>query len=77
MTLHVPADLEQQLKEYSRRKGKTEQQTLEEILRQVLQNSEKSNAKKRAWIGMASSELSDLSERVDELLFAEGLRGES
>ena len=77
MTLHVPADLEQQLKEYSRRQGKTEQQTLEEILRQVLQNSEKSNAKKRTWIGMASSELSDLSERVDELLFAEGFRGES
>jgi hypothetical protein len=77
MTLYVPADLEQQLKEYSRQQGKTEQQTLEEILRRVLQSSETSTAKKRAWIGMASSEISDLSERVDELLFAEGFRGES
>ena len=44
---------------------------LKDILRQVL--PEVTSMKKRTWVGMASSGRTDLSERVDELLFAEKL----
>lgn len=72
MTVQVPADLERQLKAHSREQGKTEQQLLEEILRQALGQTNVS--KRRSWVGLAKSGVGDLSERVDELLFAEELR---
>lgn len=71
MILQIPSELEQQLQNYSRIHGKTEQQMLKDILRQVL--PEVTSMKKRTWVGMASSGRTDLSERVDELLFAEKL----
>ena len=77
MTVQVPSDLEQRLKAYSDRRGQTQQQALEEILRQVLGQTDASKPKRRSWIGLANSGVGDLSERVDELLFAEGLRRES
>lgn len=73
MTLQIPNHLEERLKAFSQTKGKTEQQMLEEILLQNLPEIPVNALnKKRPWIGMASSDITDLSERVDELLFADG-----
>ena len=71
MTVQVPADLERQLAAHSREQGKTEQQLLEEILRQALGQTNVSKPKRRSWVGLAESGVGDLSERVDELLFAQ------
>jgi hypothetical protein len=72
MTVQVPSDLEQQLKAYSSQRGKNEEQALEEILRQALGQTGASKPKRRSWVGLAKSGVGDLSERIDELLFAKG-----
>ena len=73
MTFQIPSHLEKRLKALSETNGKTEQQMLEEILLQNLPEIDGTpQNKKRPWIGMASSDITDLSERVDELLFADG-----
>jgi plasmid stability protein len=77
MTVGVPSDLEQQLKVYSSQRGKTEEQALEEILRQALGQDDASKPERRSWVALANSGVGDLSERVNELLFTEGLRGKS
>jgi hypothetical protein len=68
MTLEVSPELEQRLKLHSLRQGKSEHQLLEEILQQALPEIA---PKKRDWIGMGRSGRGDLSERIDELLFAD------
>jgi hypothetical protein len=73
MTLHVPNHLEQRLKAISAAEGKTEQEMLEEILLQALMHKTKKQKVRQSWVGIAESGIGDLSERVDELLFAEGL----
>ena len=74
MTLRVPPDLERRLKAYSAHQGKTEQQALEELLNSVL--PDKFAAPRHAWVGIGQSDVTDLSERVDELLFADEQLGE-
>lgn len=69
MTLQISPDLERRLKAYSEGQGKTEQQALEELLNQVLPN--KFAVPRHAWVGIGESDVTDLSERVDELLFAD------
>ena len=77
MNFEVPPNLEQQLKTYSSQRGQTEQQALEEILRQALAKKDSPKQIRRSWVGLAKSGICDLSERVDELLFAEDLRRKS
>ncbi len=67
MTLHVPIHLEQKLKDASVVHGKTEQQMLEELLAQALSVVKP----RRSWVGLGASGIGDLSERIDELLFAD------
>jgi hypothetical protein len=68
MTLHVSPELERRLKLHSLRQGKSENQLLEEILQQALPEVA---PKQRDWIGIGRSGRGDLSERIDELLFAD------
>lgn len=77
MTLHVPNHLEQRLKAISAAEGKTEQEMLEELLLQALMFKTKKQKVRQSWTGIAASGIGDLSERIDELLFAEDLRGRS
>ena len=73
MTFQSPSHLKKRLKALSETNGKTEQQMLEDILLQALPEiAETQTNNKHSWIGMASSDITDLSERVDELLFADG-----
>ncbi len=66
MALHVPTHLEQKLKDASLVHGKTEQKMLEELLAQALTITKP----QRSWVGLGASGIGDLSERIDELLFA-------
>jgi hypothetical protein len=68
MTLHLPPHLEQRLEFLSQQLGKSEQVVLEEMLETALPKV--APKYKRASIGMGNSGLGNLSERVDELLFA-------
>jgi hypothetical protein len=68
MTLHLPPDLEQRLEYLSQQLGKPEQVVLEEMLETALPKVVPKY--KRASIGMGNSGIGNLSERVDELLFA-------
>ncbi len=72
MNLHLPPHLEQRLELLSQQLGKSEQIVLEEMLEKVLPALPKY---KRTSIGMGKSRLGNLSERVDELLFAPTKRG--
>jgi hypothetical protein len=75
MTWQVPKHLEEQLKMLSRERGKTEEELLEGLVEEGLQDAITTEPHRRQWIGMASSGVGNLSQRVDELLFAEGLPG--
>ncbi len=77
MTLHVPNHLEQRLKAISAAEGKTEQEMLEELLLQALMLKTKKPKVRQSWAGIAASGIGDLSERIDELLFAESPLGHS
>ena len=68
MILHLPPHLEQRLEFLSQQLGKSEQVVLEEMLETALPKVVPRY--KRASIGMGNSGLGNLSERVDELLFA-------
>ncbi len=66
MTLQVPQNLSNRLKEFALARGQSEQAVLEQILAEALLPSIT-----RTWVGIGESGIGDLSERVDELLFAE------
>ena len=67
MTLQISPDLERRLKAYSKHQGETEQQVLEKLLNRVL--PDQFVTPRHAWVGIGQSDVTDLSERVDELLF--------
>lgn len=69
MTLQVSKELEERLKFHSSQQGISEAELLEEILQKAL--PEPASRKKREWIGMVAIDPIDLSERVDELLYAQ------
>lgn len=67
MNFHLPPHLEQRLDSLSQQLGKSKQVALEEMLEKALPALPKY---KRTSIGMGNSGLGNLSERVNELLFA-------
>jgi predicted transcriptional regulator len=68
--LELPADLEAVLQQIAAR----EKRDVNDLIQDALQRFAAENSRAMpSWVGMAEGAV-DLSERVDELLFADGLR---